>query len=77
MRTYLFEETGEMLPYAVFVSSKLTKDSKKIPLVIALHGRGAEPTIRQQGVLGNHAHTLPSRALVHARGVATGGIQHE
>ncbi len=33
-----------MLEYAVFVSSKLTKDSKKIPLVIALHGRGAQPT---------------------------------
>jgi dienelactone hydrolase len=32
-----------MLEYAVYVSSKVTKDSKKIPLVIALHGRGAEP----------------------------------
>jgi dienelactone hydrolase len=33
-----------MLDYAVFVSSKIRKDSKKVPLVIALHGRGAHPT---------------------------------
>jgi len=38
-RTYHFEDTNEDLPYAVFVSSKVTKD-KKSPLIIALHGLG-------------------------------------
>lgn len=37
LREYLFSETDEMLPYAVFVSSKVTK-AKKAPLVLALHG---------------------------------------
>lgn len=37
LREYLFTDTGEMLPYAVFVSSKVKKD-KKAPLVLALHG---------------------------------------
>jgi predicted esterase len=37
LREYLFADTNEMLPYAVFVSSKVTKD-KKAPLVLALHG---------------------------------------
>jgi predicted esterase len=37
LREYLFKDTGEMLPYAVFVSSKVTQD-KKAPLVLALHG---------------------------------------
>ena len=37
LREYGFEDTGENLPYAVFVSSKITKD-KKAPLVLALHG---------------------------------------
>ena len=37
LREYLFTDTGEMLPYAVFVSTKVTKD-KKAPLALALHG---------------------------------------
>jgi predicted esterase len=37
VREYGFKETGEDMPYAVFVSSKVTKD-KKPPLVLALHG---------------------------------------
>jgi len=37
VREYLFPDTNEMLPYAVFVSSKVTKD-KKAPMVLALHG---------------------------------------
>jgi predicted esterase len=37
IREYLFKDTNEMLPYAVFVSSKVTKD-KKAPIVLALHG---------------------------------------
>jgi poly(3-hydroxybutyrate) depolymerase len=38
-RTYLFPDTNEQLPYAVFVSSKVSKD-KKNPLIVALHGLG-------------------------------------
>jgi pimeloyl-ACP methyl ester carboxylesterase len=37
VREYGFKETNENLPYAVFVSSKVTKD-KKSPMVLALHG---------------------------------------
>ncbi|MBN2420056.1 MAG: hypothetical protein JXL81_11775, partial [Deltaproteobacteria bacterium] len=37
LREYLFTDTNEMLPYAVFVSSKVKKD-EKAPLVLALHG---------------------------------------
>src|SRR5580765_7270310 len=36
-RTYAFADTGEQMPYALFVSSKVTKD-KKNPLIISLHG---------------------------------------
>jgi predicted esterase len=39
LREYLFTDTNEVLPYAVFVSTKVTKD-KKAPLVLALHGMG-------------------------------------
>jgi predicted esterase len=39
LRTYQFTNTDEALPYAVFVSSKVTKDTKA-PLVLALHGFG-------------------------------------
>ena len=37
LREYHFNDTDETLPYAVFVSTKVTKD-KKAPLVLALHG---------------------------------------
>jgi predicted esterase len=37
LREYLFTDTDEMLPYAVFVSTKVNKD-RKAPLVLALHG---------------------------------------
>jgi dienelactone hydrolase len=37
IRTYTFKETGEELPYSVFVSSKVKKD-QKAPLIIALRG---------------------------------------
>ena len=37
IRTYTFAETGEQLPYAVFVSSKL-KPGQKAPLILALRG---------------------------------------
>jgi len=40
-RTYLFSDTNEQLPYAVFVSSKVSKD-KKNPLIVALHGLGGD-----------------------------------
>ena len=47
-RTYLFTDTNETLPYAVFTSSKVTKD-KKAPLIIALRGAGGNPTVFLQG----------------------------
>jgi pimeloyl-ACP methyl ester carboxylesterase len=37
IREYGFKETGENMPYAVFVSSKIIK-GQKAPLVLALHG---------------------------------------
>jgi predicted peptidase len=37
VRTYTFEQTGEQLPYAVFVSSKV-KPGEKAPLIVALRG---------------------------------------
>ena len=37
LREYGFKDTGENLPYAVFVSSKVMKN-EKAPLVLALHG---------------------------------------
>ena len=37
IRTYRFEETGEQLPYSLFVSSKITPGDKA-PLIIALRG---------------------------------------
>src|SRR3954462_4091215 len=40
-RTYLFTDTNEQLPYAVFVSSKVSKD-KKNPLIVARHGLGGD-----------------------------------
>ncbi len=40
-RKYHFTETNEDLPYALFVSSKVTKD-KKAPLIVMLHGLGGD-----------------------------------
>ena len=40
-RTYVFADTNEKLPYAVFVSSTVSKD-KKNPLIVALHGLGGD-----------------------------------
>jgi poly(3-hydroxybutyrate) depolymerase len=47
-RTYKFEDTGEDLPYCVFVSSKVSKD-KKNPLIISLHGLGIGPGFMCRG----------------------------
>lgn len=47
-RTYTFQDTGEELPYAVFVSSKVTKD-KKAPLIVALHGLGGDQNTMLRG----------------------------
>ena len=55
-RTYDFAFPGNVrvahvsLPYAVFVSSKVTKD-KKSPLIIALHGLGGNPNTLMRGNL--------------------------
>jgi len=40
-RTYHFKDTNEDLPYAIYVSTKVSKD-KKNPLIIALHGLGGD-----------------------------------
>jgi predicted esterase len=37
MRSYTFEDTGEALPYSVYVSSKI-KPGEKAPLIVALRG---------------------------------------
>jgi poly(3-hydroxybutyrate) depolymerase len=47
-RTYTFKDTGEALPYAVFVSSKVTRD-KKAPLIVALHGLGGDQNTLLRG----------------------------
>ena len=49
-RTYTFKDTNEEMPYAVFVSSKVSKD-KKAPLIVALHGLGGN----QNTMLGANA----------------------
>jgi predicted esterase len=57
IRTYRFEETGERLPYSVFVSSKV-KPGDKAPLILALRGftgttltfvRGTAVDLAEQG----------------------------
>jgi predicted peptidase len=40
-RTYTFADTNEQMPYALFVSSKVTKE-KKSPLIVSLHGLGGD-----------------------------------
>jgi len=43
-RTYVFTNTGEALPYAVFVSTKVVK-GKPAPLIVALRGAGGNPGV--------------------------------
>jgi poly(3-hydroxybutyrate) depolymerase len=43
-RSYVFINTGETLPYAVFVSTKVSKD-KPAPLIVALRGAGGNPGV--------------------------------
>lgn len=49
-RVYSFEPTGEELPYAVFVSSKVTAD-EPAPLIVNLHGLGVGPGFMLRGKL--------------------------
>jgi poly(3-hydroxybutyrate) depolymerase len=51
-RTYVFAETNEQMPYALFVSSKVTKD-KKNPLIISLHGLGGNQDTMVRESLGS------------------------
>jgi poly(3-hydroxybutyrate) depolymerase len=48
VRTYLFTDTNEQIPYAVFVSSQVRSD-RKSPLIIALHGLGGSHTSLLRG----------------------------
>jgi predicted esterase len=43
IRWYRFADTNEDLPYAIFVSSKVSQD-KKNPLIVTLHGLGGTHT---------------------------------
>lgn len=47
-RTYTFADTNEVMPYAVFVSSKVSRD-RKAPLIIALHGLGGDQNTMMRG----------------------------
>jgi predicted esterase len=51
---YLFTNTSETLPYSVFVSSKVSKDTKA-PLILALHGMGGNPDTLLRGAAINLA----------------------
>src|SRR5205085_521369 len=46
--SYAFPDTNEQIPYAVFVSSKVSKD-KKNPLIVALHGLGGDQNTMMRG----------------------------
>src|ERR1044071_8437624 len=47
-RKYRFTDTNEDLAYAVYVSSKVSKD-KKTPLIVALHGLGGDENSLMRG----------------------------
>jgi len=47
-RKYHFADTNEDLPYAIYVSSKVSKD-KRNPLIIALHGLGGDQNSLMRG----------------------------
>lgn len=49
-RNYSFEATGEELPYAVFVSSKV-QPGTRAPLIVNLHGLGVGPGFMLRGKL--------------------------
>jgi poly(3-hydroxybutyrate) depolymerase len=43
-RSYRFEDTGQDLPYCLYVSSKVS-ERRAAPLIVSLHGMGATPDI--------------------------------
>jgi predicted peptidase len=47
-RSYTFADTGEKMPYSVFVSSKVSSD-KPNPLIVVLHGLGIGPGFMVRG----------------------------
>jgi predicted esterase len=70
-RTYLFEDTNEELPYALFVSSKVSTD-KMNPLIIALHGLGGDHNSLMRGNILDLAEE-GGYILVGAMGYRPGG----
>ena len=48
IRSYHFSDTNEDMPYALYVSSKISPDSKA-PLIVALHGLGGTHTSLPRG----------------------------
>lgn len=51
-RTYTFPDTNEQMPYALFVSSKVTRD-RKSPLIVSLHGLGGDQNTMVRESLGS------------------------
>jgi poly(3-hydroxybutyrate) depolymerase len=47
-RTYTFTNTDETMPYEVFISSKVSKETNA-PLIVALHGMGGNPGTLMRG----------------------------
>jgi predicted peptidase len=51
-RTYTFPDTNEQMPYALFVSSRVTRD-RKSPLIVSLHGLGGDQNTMVRESLGS------------------------
>lgn len=47
-RTYVMEDTNESMPYSLFVSSQVDKDTKA-PLIVLLHGLGVDNSFMMRG----------------------------
>ena len=54
-RTYTFTDTGEAMPYSLFVSSKVLS-ANPAPLLVVLHGLGIGPGFMMRGNILVHNH---------------------
>jgi len=68
-RKYHFADTNEDLPYAVYVSSKVSKD-KKNPLIVALHGLGGD----ENSLMRGNALDLAEAPDAHSRCLRVGRV---
>jgi predicted peptidase len=72
-RTYTFPDTNEQMPYALFVSSKVTRD-KKNPLIVSLHGLGGDQnTMVREGLRSVQLAEEGGYILVAPMGYNSGG----